>query len=381
VSQQDRTFVNAFKAVIIFLVALTFVIFLAAIFISGGQEEAQRQEPTYQKSVAQNIAPVGKVNVGEPGTSTTVAAAPSAPVTEQATGAAPAATASQPAAAQAPAGATGAPDLAQGEQVYTKACFACHGTGAAGAPKLDDKAAWEPRAAQGVDTLVQHAIQGFKAMPPKGGNPNLSDQEVRSAVAFMLDKAGIQAGQETAAAPAATATPSAQGTAEPAAPGSPEPTVAVTTAPATTTEPQPASEAQQPPAAESQASPAPASPAEAETAPAPAATAEAQLATAAPAAGAPAAERPKGQYDLARGEKVYSSACLTCHGTGVVGAPKLGDKAAWEPRIAQGMETLNQHAIQGFQGQTGVMPPKGGYTALSNVEVEDAVAYMVQQSR
>jgi cytochrome c5 len=201
--------------------------------------------------------------------------------------------------------------------------------------------------------LVQHAIQGFKAMPPKGGNPNLSDQEVSSAVAFMLDKAGIEAEQGVAATPAATAPTSAQ-----------EMT---------------ASETQQPPTAESQASAAPAPSAEVETAPAPAA--EAQVATAAPSAEAPVAERPKGQYDLARGEKVYSSTCLTCHGTGVVGAPKLGDKAAWEPRIAQGMETLSQHAIQGFQGQKGVMPPKGGYTALSNAEVEDAVAYMVEQSR
>ncbi|RMD68759.1 MAG: cytochrome c5 family protein, partial [Gammaproteobacteria bacterium] len=84
--------------------------------------------------------------------------------------------------------ALGPPDASRGEKVYQQTCFACHGTGAAGAPKLGDKAAWEPRIAQGMDTLIQHALKGFKAMPAKGGNPGLSDQQVADAVAYMVEK-------------------------------------------------------------------------------------------------------------------------------------------------------------------------------------------------
>ena len=72
---------------------------------------------------------------------------------------------------------------------------------------------------------------------------------------------------------------------------------------------------------------------------------------------------------------------MACHGAGVAGAPKLGDKADWGPRIAQGNDTLYQHAIQGFQGKKGVMPPKGGNTALPDDQVKAAVDYMVSQAK
>ncbi|MBU1191199.1 MAG: c-type cytochrome [Gammaproteobacteria bacterium] len=95
-----------------------------------------------------------------------------------------------------------------------------------------------------------------------------------------------------------------------------------------------------------------------------------------PAAGgaAPAA-------DLEQGQTVYQGKCQACHATGAAGAPKNGDKANWAPRIAQGMDTLNKHAIEGFKGAVGYMPPKGGFTALSDDEVKAAVAYMVSQSQ
>src|SRR6185437_7140550 len=64
------------------------------------------------------------------------------------------------------------------------------------------------------------------------------------------------------------------------------------------------------------------------------------------------------------GEQVFAQVCKTCHETGLAGAPKAGDKAAWGPRIAEGEKTLVQHAIGGYQGKTGVMPPKGGSTDL-----------------
>jgi cytochrome c5 len=81
------------------------------------------------------------------------------------------------------------------------------------------------------------------------------------------------------------------------------------------------------------------------------------------------------------GQGIYASTCVACHGAGVAGAPKLGDKADWGPRIAQGNDTLYQHAINGYQGQKGVMPPKGGNTALPDSDVRAAVDYMVTQAR
>ncbi|MEQ1801115.1 MAG: c-type cytochrome [Gammaproteobacteria bacterium] len=76
------------------------------------------------------------------------------------------------------------------------------------------------------------------------------------------------------------------------------------------------------------------------------------------------------------GEQVYNAACFACHGAGVGGAPKFGDAAAWKPRLAQGPATLNKHALEGFQGQAGVMPAKGGRVDLSDDEIVAAVKFM-----
>ena len=81
---------------------------------------------------------------------------------------------------------------ADGKATYTQACFACHGTGAAGAPKLGDKAAWKDRVAKGAATLHDHAIKGFKGekgvMPAKGGRADLSDDAVKAAVDYMMSE-------------------------------------------------------------------------------------------------------------------------------------------------------------------------------------------------
>ena len=100
------------------------------------------------------------------------------------------------------------------------------------------------------------------------------------------------------------------------------------------------------------------------------------LAAAAEQAAAPAAPA----ADLP-GETVYGQACVACHGAGIAGAPKFGDAAAWAPRIAQGPDTLHKHAIEGFQGKNGLMPPKGGRTDLSDQSVINAVDYMVAGSQ
>lgn len=77
-----------------------------------------------------------------------------------------------------------------GEQVVKETCAACHASGALGAPKLGDKGAWGPRLPQGYDVLVKHAVEGIRTMPARGGNAELTDTEVASAVAYMANQAG-----------------------------------------------------------------------------------------------------------------------------------------------------------------------------------------------
>lgn len=84
---------------------------------------------------------------------------------------------------------------------------------------------------------------------------------------------------------------------------------------------------------------------------------------------------------LADGKATFDSVCFACHATGAAGAPKAGDKAAWAPRIAQGLDVLKQHANQGFQGNSGFMPAKGGRTDLSDADVGAAVEYMVSLAK
>ena len=96
----------------------------------------------------------------------------------------------------------------------------------------------------------------------------------------------------------------------------------------------------------------------------------------APAA-VPAAAPAASAADLAKGEKVYSANCLSCHGAGVLGAPKFADAAAWAPRVAKGMETLYGSAINGFK----MMPPRGGNAVLKDDEMKAAVDYMVSKAR
>ena len=99
------------------------------------------------------------------------------------------------------------------------------------------------------------------------------------------------------------------------------------------------------------------------------------VASGAPAGGAGAAAMPTD------GKSVFDVACSACHGTGVAGAPRIGDTAAWASRIAQGTATLEKHALEGFQGETGMMPAKGGRTDLADDAVRAAVEYMASQSR
>lgn len=225
--------------------------------------------------------------------------------------------------------------LLAGTEVYKAVCSACHDSGAAGAPKVGDTAGWAPRIGQGYETLVKHAVQGIRAMPAKGGNPDLDEVEVARAVVVMANQSGAKFKEpEVKAAPAQAADAAAPAAVAPTAP----------------------------------AAVAPAAMAAAAAAPAPTAT------VAAPAA-APAATA---SADV--GKKLYEAACVACHSAGIAGAPKFGDKAAWADRIKQGQNVLYEHAIKGFQGKNGMMPPKGG-SAASDEEVKAAVDYMAAAAK
>jgi cytochrome c5 len=96
-----------------------------------------------------------------------------------------------------------------GVEVYNKVCAACHATGALGAPKTGAKDQWEARFAQGLDTLVAHSVNGIRAMPAKGGDPSLTEANIKDALVYMLGESGIkvEAAAPAAAAPAAAPAP------------------------------------------------------------------------------------------------------------------------------------------------------------------------------
>ncbi|WP_439330566.1 c-type cytochrome [Melaminivora alkalimesophila] len=175
------------------------------------------------------------------------------------------------------------------------------------------------------------------------------------------------------------------------APAEPPP-VSQSPAPSTTPEPATAPASEPAPAAssESEKAPepaaasglepaAPGSAAATDTTPATAGDAGASGTTGAAASGtataAAAAAAAAGGGEL--GKSVYEKSCALCHAAGVAGAPKLDDKSDWSPRIAQGKDTLYKHAIEGFTGKKGVMPPRGGAASLSDEEVKAAVDFMV----
>ncbi|MGF1529173.1 MAG: c-type cytochrome [Candidatus Competibacterales bacterium] len=176
-AQQDRQLYITMVAVLSGLALVSVVIFLLAQLISlvSGPEVGTSERA--QTVIANRLAPVGAVVVGEP--------APPAAETQVAAAAPPAAEAT-------PVVYTAdLVDKTRGEEVYGQVCLACHMTGAAGAPKTDDQGAWQTRAEQGFSTLVHHAIQGINAMPARGGNPNLTDADIASSVAYILDEAGV----------------------------------------------------------------------------------------------------------------------------------------------------------------------------------------------
>ncbi|WP_175676200.1 c-type cytochrome [Burkholderia ambifaria] len=223
-----------------------------------------------------------------------------------------------------------------GEEVYKAVCVTCHGTGAAGAPKVGNKDDWAPRISQGFDTLLKTALSGKGAMPPRGGtNPDdVSDYEIARAIVYMANNDGANFPEP--AAPAANAAPAASGAAGAAA-----------TAGASGAD---ASNAQ-------------------------AAAAMAAIA-AIPKAGEKPAAAPTSADAASAGKALYTQVCQACHAAGVLGAPKFGSKDDWAPRLKESMDTVYNYALHG----KGAMPPKGGSNA-SDADVKAAVDYMVNASK
>ena len=209
----------------------------------------------------------------------------------------------------------------QGDQIFNKICIQCHAADSIvpNAPKFENKGDWTPRIAQGFDTLFQHALNGFNAMPAKGGAADLTDQELKRVITYMANKAGGTFPDPDAAAPADAAA---------------------------------SGEAASAPAADA------AAPADA------------------PKADAAKAEDKGAAASGVDGKKVYEASCQACHGGAVPGIPHVGKKEDWAPRIKQGKDTLHKHAIEGFNA----MPAKGGNGSLSDDEVKAAVDYMANQS-
>jgi len=282
--------------------------------------------------------------------------------------------------------ASGPRTLKSGDVVYGAACSACHATGAAGAPKTGDAAAWAPRLTQGYDTLLRHAVEGFKAMPARGGNADLDPIEVARAVIHMANQSGakfkepdpVKTGEHTGQQVVAEACGACHDTGANGAPkvgdwAAWKPRIekglntlyesAITghggmparggMAKLTDAEIKRAIEYMFNAGKQAGSAAAPA-----------AAPVSVAVAAAAPA------------KDDA-GKKLYETACVACHSTGAAGAPKLGDKAAWAPRVKAGIDGLAASAIKG----KGAMPPRGTAGAASDADIRAAVEYMVSQAK
>ena len=132
------------------------VLLIAAVLVACGSDKQTEYSDEQQKAIAERIAPAGSLAMeGDPIASAPVVVASAGP--------------------------------RSGEDIYKKSCFACHATGAAGAPKLGDAAAWADRIAQGMAVLNEHAWNGFKTMPAKGNCFDCTEEEMQAAVKYIVD--------------------------------------------------------------------------------------------------------------------------------------------------------------------------------------------------
>jgi cytochrome c5 len=171
-SKSDQGFLRQFSLLIGGLVVLTIVLIFAGYAIYS--REPKETDPGKAQQTAARIAPASAVYAGDSGRAAMQAA--------------------QDAAAKAAASQVAYGGSTDGKTIYDNLCHSCHTDGVAGAPKLGNKSAWAPRIAQGIDTLVKHATEGYHGpdgyfMPPKGGNPALNDAQIKNAVQWIVDQA------------------------------------------------------------------------------------------------------------------------------------------------------------------------------------------------
>jgi cytochrome c5 len=176
------------------------------------------------------------------------------------------------------ASAADTPPAHSGKEVVDEVCAKCHATGAQGAPRIGDTAAWRSRATKGLSGLTQSALKGIRNMPPHGARFDLSDTELKRAIVYMVNQSGGQ-------------------WREPADPG---------------------------------------------------------------------------RVGQRSGRQIVEARCHECHETGKGGAPRIGDRAAWIPRLRQGFEVTVRSAINGHGG----MPARGGLPDLTDNEIRAAIVYM-----
>ena len=166
-----------------------------------------------------------------------------------------------------------------GKDVVETTCSRCHAAGVQGAPRIGDKQAWSKRSSQGLSALTDHALKGIRQMPAHGGNPDITDLEIKRAITYMVNRSGGK-------------------WIEPISRKSP---------------------------------PAPRT-----------------------------------------GEEIVKAQCVKCHQDGVRGAPKIGDRDAWIPRMKEGLDNTVRSAMKGHGG----MPARGGMADLSDSELRSAVIYL-----
>lgn len=258
----------------------------------------------------------------------------------------------------------------EGRRIVEETCIACHGTGVDGAPRIGDSRAWEPRARQGLSSLTQHALDGVRAMPPHGGKMSLTDLEIRRAIAYMVNQSG---GHWT----------------EPldrSHPDEPRTGMAIVRMQCIKCH-------------EAGLNGAPRIGERAAWIPRARNGFDGLVRSAIQGHGAMPARG--GMADLtdvemrkaitymfqtsvngrrlpvdASGRQVAAEACLSCHETGRKGAPRVGDRAAWQGRAVHGLSQLCENALSG----KGNMPAHGGDLILGELEIKRAIAWMVNES-
>ena len=243
--------------------------------------------------------------------------------------------------------------LSTGQQVFAGQCSACHVSGALGSPKVGDAEAWAPRIKTGFEQLLRSALNGKGQMPPQKGG-DFSDFEIARAVVYLTNQSGAKFPEP--APPAADAAQAGNASAGNAAAMAVAPNATAAAVGSANAIPAPRADANAGTQDRTQGG---LTPQVRQSAPEPNPGGGAVQVAAA------AAPPP-----------LYAQACFVCHGAGVAGAPKLGDKAAWAPRLPQGLDALTASVIKG----KGAMPPKGGSTA-SDADIRATVTYMVNASK